>query len=198
MKKFFDSIELVLVDEYQDTNSLQERIYCVLAEAAIRNGGGIIVVGDDDQSLYRFRGATVDFFVNFISRFEKRLNVEFEVIKLSNDYRSTREIVDFCNAFVKLDADYKDARVEDKNDIVSARKKDYIDYPILGIFRDNLESLCDAISDFLNDVLFNTYEIDNGMDNSVIQILVQLMIFLFFSLHLMNIIAIMVLDYHIF
>ena len=39
---------------------------------------GIIVVGDDDQSLYRFRGATVDLFVNFISRFEKRLNIEFD------------------------------------------------------------------------------------------------------------------------
>ena len=198
LKKFLDSIEVVLVDEYQDTNSLQERIYCVLAEAAIRNGGGIIVVGDDDQSLYRFRGATVDLFVNFISRFEKRLNVEFEVIKLSNNYRSTEEIVDFCNAFVKLDADYKDARVEDKNDIVSARKKDYIDYPILGIFRAIWNHYLMLFQIFLMMYYLIRMKLIMEWIFLLIQILVQLMIFLFFSLHLMNIIAIMVLDYHIF
>ena len=40
-------------------------------------------------------------------------------------------------------------------------KKDYIDYPILGIFRDDLESLSDAISNFINNILFNKYEIEN-------------------------------------
>ena len=161
MNKFLDSIQYILVDEYQDTNSFQECIYCVLAKAAIRNSGGITVVGDDDQSLYRFRGATVDLFVNFRKRFKKCLNEETEIIKLSNNYKSTEEIVNFCNRFVNLDADYKDARVKEKKDIVSARKKDYIHYPILGIFRDDLQSLSDAISDFINNVLNNKYEFDN-------------------------------------
>lgn len=160
LKKFLDSIEVVLVDEYQDTNSLQERIYCILANAAISNGGGMVVVGDDDQSLYRFRGATVDLFVNFRTRFENSLDVEFEVIKLSNNYRSTDEIVDFCNMFVNLDVDYNYARVADKNDIISARKKSYVDYPILGIFREDLESLSEAISNFINDILYGKLDIE--------------------------------------
>ena len=160
LNKFLNSIKVVLIDEYQDTNSLQERIYYELATAACKNNGGIIVVGDDDQSLYRFRGATVDLFVNFISRFETSLDVDFDVIKLSNNYRSTEEIVKFCNTFVNLDNEYKNARVADKNDIISAREKDYVDYPILGIFRDDLESLSDAISNFINEVLLDNYKID--------------------------------------
>lgn len=162
LTKFLDEIKIILVDEYQDTNSLQERIYCELAKVAINNEGGIVVVGDDDQSLYRFRGATVDLFVNFKNRFEKNLDKTFEIIKLSNNYRSTEAVVDFCNMFVNLDSNYMDARVEGKNDICSARKKDYTNYPVLGIFRDDLESLSEAISDFIDHVLNNQFEINKN------------------------------------
>lgn len=71
---FLNSLKLILVDEYQDSNLLQEQIYFQLAEAAIKNGGSLTVVGDDDQSLYRFRGATVDLFTNFLERFENKFN----------------------------------------------------------------------------------------------------------------------------
>ena len=60
LKDFLDEIKIVLIDEYQDTNLIQEDIYFTIAKSALENGGGITVVGDDDQSLYRFRGATVD------------------------------------------------------------------------------------------------------------------------------------------
>jgi len=62
LNSFMETMKVLLVDEYQDTNYLQEQIYFVLARA-IR--GAITVVGDDDQSLYRFRGATVDLFREF-------------------------------------------------------------------------------------------------------------------------------------
>ena len=67
MKEFTDELEVVLVDEYQDTNLLQESLYFELAK---RCGGALTVVGDDDQSLYRFRGATVDLFSDFGTRYQ--------------------------------------------------------------------------------------------------------------------------------
>ena len=65
LKTFLDEIKIVLIDEYQDTNLLQEDIYFTIADYALNNNGNITVVGDDDQSLYRFRGATVDLFTNY-------------------------------------------------------------------------------------------------------------------------------------
>ena len=62
---FLGKVRAVLVDEYEDTNLLQEQIYMELARAC---GGALTVVGDDDQSLYRFRGATVELFSNFPDR----------------------------------------------------------------------------------------------------------------------------------
>ena len=160
LNKFLDSINIILIDEYQDTNSLQESIYFEFAKAAINNGGGITVVGDDDQSLYRFRGATVDLFVNFQTRLQENLKVKSDIVKLSNNYRSTSNIVKFCNEFINLDEDYKDVRVAEKEDIKSARKGNYINYPILGIFRNDLESLSEAISSFIEKIMNEKVHID--------------------------------------
>src|SRR4029450_10338655 len=55
--RFTKELKAILVDEYQDTNLLQETIYILLAKAS---GAPLSVVGDDDQSLYRFRGATAE------------------------------------------------------------------------------------------------------------------------------------------
>lgn len=161
LNKFLDNVKIVLVDEYQDTNSLQESIYFEFANAAIRNDGGMTVVGDDDQSLYRFRGATVDLFVDFRQRFKKIVGKDTELITLSNNYRSTKEIVDFCNNFVNLDKDYKMARVEEKIDTFPARKDDYVHYPVLGIFREDLDSLSEAIAFFIDKVLHDKFVIDD-------------------------------------
>ena len=61
-----NAFKVVLVDEYQDSNLLQEQIYFTLCQ---RSGASLTVVGDDDQSLYRFRGATVEIFTEFPKRF---------------------------------------------------------------------------------------------------------------------------------
>ena len=81
----------VLVDEYQDTNHLQYLLTSLLA------GGyeNICVVGDDDQSIYRFRGATIE---NILS-FEKEYT-DSRVIRLEQNYRSTQTILNAANAVI--------------------------------------------------------------------------------------------------
>jgi len=78
-------VRYLMVDEYQDTNFIQEQILLKLADRT----GNICVVGDEDQSLYRFRGATVRNILEFPGRVQK-----CEVIKLVTNYRSHRRIVD--------------------------------------------------------------------------------------------------------
>ena len=86
----------VIVDEYQDTNPVQERIFLQLA-SGYKN---ICVVGDDDQALYRFRGATVENFVEFPDRCHKHLNALPSRIVLRTNYRSREDIVSFYNRFI--------------------------------------------------------------------------------------------------
>lgn len=86
----------VIVDEYQDTNAIQERIYLRLASRS-RN---LCVVGDDDQALYRFRGATVDNFLAFPERCREVFQTEARKIPLEVNYRSRKQIVAFSNEFM--------------------------------------------------------------------------------------------------
>ncbi len=87
----------VLVDEYQDTNPIQERIYLALVKRKPHN---ITVVGDDDQALYRFRGGNVACMVNF----DKACMAEFQQtpkkIQLDKNYRSHSNIVQFFNEYI--------------------------------------------------------------------------------------------------
>lgn len=87
----------VLVDEYQDTNSIQESIYLRLCDTSPHN---ITVVGDDDQSLYRFRGGTVECMVGFPSSCENRWGVRPQVTYLCDNHRSDSDIVDWCNDYI--------------------------------------------------------------------------------------------------
>ena len=87
----------VLVDEYQDTNPIQESIYFRLCDALPHN---ITVVGDDDQALYRFRGGTVECMVGFPSMCQTRWKVSPKVVYLSDNHRSDPEIVDWCNYYI--------------------------------------------------------------------------------------------------
>ena len=87
----------VLVDEYQDTNPIQESIYFRLADAAPHN---ITVVGDDDQALYRFRGGTVECMVGFASACQAQWAINSSVLYLSENHRSDSQIVDWCNTYI--------------------------------------------------------------------------------------------------
>ncbi|MHC5731702.1 MAG: UvrD-helicase domain-containing protein, partial [Nostoc sp.] len=87
----------VLVDEYQDTNPIQEQIYLALANQSPHN---ITVVGDDDQALYRFRGGNVTCMVNFDQACMAKFNQSPHQIQLDNNYRSHPEIVNFFNHYI--------------------------------------------------------------------------------------------------
>ncbi|MGN0519325.1 MAG: ATP-dependent helicase [Candidatus Fimenecus sp.] len=88
----------VMVDEYQDTNHAQYKLTSLLADG-YRN---ICVVGDDDQSIYRFRGATIENILSFETRYEDAL-----VIRLEQNYRSTQCILDAANAVIENNSQRK-------------------------------------------------------------------------------------------
>lgn len=87
-----------LIDEYQDTDRVQEEILFLLA----RKSGNLFVVGDDDQGLYRFRGATVRNILDFEERIARNLgNTSCKVIRLEKNYRSDPQIIDFYNSWMR-------------------------------------------------------------------------------------------------
>lgn len=151
---FLDNIKIILIDEYQDTNLIQEDIYFTIAEYGLKNNGSITVVGDDDQSLYRFRGATVDLFTNFKKRAHDRLGINVEEINLKTNYRSSENIINHCNHFVELDKEYQKARVDEKPKIIAP----YFDkdkMPVLGMFRNNPQMLARDLTLLINNLINN-------------------------------------------
>ena len=82
----------ILIDEYQDTNQMQYELVRLLADG-YRN---ICVVGDDDQSIYRFRGADISNILNFEKEYKGT-----RTIRLEQNYRSTQNILDAANAVIK-------------------------------------------------------------------------------------------------
>lgn len=172
LKNFLKHIKIVLVDEYQDTNLLQEMIYFEIARAAVKNQGSIIVVGDDDQSLYRFRGATVELFRNFDRRLENQLSISPSFVNLSKNYRSTKNIVDFCNEFIEIDKEYEKARIEGKKPIVSSREGFFSEYPVLGMFREDIHTLSRDMASFLNEIV-NKDSFNFHRDNKVFNICID-------------------------
>ena len=89
-----DRIRYVMVDEYQDTNYIQEQLVFELAG----NRKNICVVGDDDQGMYRFRGATIRNILEFPMKFDEG---ECRVIHLDLNYRSEPGIIDFYNRWME-------------------------------------------------------------------------------------------------
>lgn len=145
LSAFLAELKFVLVDEYQDTNYLQEAIYFKLAEAASKNGGSITVVGDDDQSLYRFRGATVELFAGFETRLANSIGTTPIRIPLDRNYRSTPQIVNFINDYVQLDPAYSAARVPGKAELKHGKANNN-SYPIFGLFRNSEQAVADAVA----------------------------------------------------
>lgn len=94
VKKLQEQLAYIMIDEYQDTNTIQETILLKL----IGNNENICVVGDDDQGLYRFRGATIRNILEFPQNFPKGKCVQE---KLTINYRSHPEIVTFYNQWMQ-------------------------------------------------------------------------------------------------
>ncbi len=92
LEKYHNRFKYIFVDEYQDTNHAQFMLISLLA----KKHKNLCVVGDDDQSIYRFRGATIENILNF-----EEVYPEATVIRLEQNYRSTSVILNAANAVIK-------------------------------------------------------------------------------------------------
>jgi DNA helicase-2/ATP-dependent DNA helicase PcrA len=91
-KKWADKFRYILVDEYQDTNKVQQMI----VEQLSKENQKVCVVGDDAQSIYAFRGANIDNILNF-----NNIYPNSKLFKLERNYRSTQKIVQAANSLIK-------------------------------------------------------------------------------------------------
>ena len=101
-----EKFKYIMVDEYQDTNTAQFKLVSQLA----KKYGNICVVGDDDQSIYRFRGANIKNILNFEQVFPGA-----RVIKLEQNYRSTKTILDAANSVIRNNRGRKDKTLWTEN-----------------------------------------------------------------------------------
>ncbi len=102
LEYYQNKFKYILVDEYQDTNHIQYKLVAMLA-AKHHN---LCVVGDDDQSIYKFRGADITNILDFEKQFK-----ETKTVKLEQNYRSTQNILDAANDVIKNNRDRKQKKL---------------------------------------------------------------------------------------
>lgn len=92
-----EQFQYILIDEFQDTNNAQMSVVNLIASAEVNEGKpNVMVVGDDDQAVYRFQGAEVSNIINF-----KKMFKDVEVITMTENYRSTQDILDVASHVIK-------------------------------------------------------------------------------------------------
>ena len=106
-ERYQERFRYIMVDEYQDTNTAQFRLIHLLA-GKYRN---LCVVGDDDQSIYRFRGANIGNILDF-----ETVYPEAKVIKLEQNYRSTKNILEVANDVIRNNEGRKEKRLWTANE----------------------------------------------------------------------------------
>jgi DNA helicase-2/ATP-dependent DNA helicase PcrA len=140
LKEIQDSIDYVMVDEYQDTNHIQEKLTLMLGG----KNNNICVVGDDDQAIYRFRGATVRNILEFPSHFDS-----VKKIALIKNYRSTSDIVDFYNNWMEQtsgrDFNFDWDKYRYPKSIVSVKKQTCLERSVLQCTTKEKDFFCEKI-----------------------------------------------------
>lgn len=156
LQKYQELFQYMMIDEYQDTNSIQEKIIFLLSKTL-----NICVVGDDDQSMYRFRGATIKNILGFQEKFEEGKCKE---VKLTTNYRSEPEIIELYNKWM---TDYSEDffswngyRIEKKIVPSEGKIRKTGTPPVLSISGDSVDDWCENIYCFLTNMRENGY-IDN-------------------------------------
>ena len=150
-------ITWALIDEYQDTNLIQEDIYLTLASRTPHN---VVVVGDDDQALYQFRGGSVECMVTFDQACSAYLGVlpgSVARYPLVANFRSHPGIVAFCNGYITAFASMAlpGARVPNKPALI-ARSSIAGSYPSVGQLRAaSMNDLADKFADTVRDLVLN-------------------------------------------
>ncbi len=99
LESYQERFKYIMVDEYQDTNTAQFELIRLLADQS----HNLCVVGDDDQSIYKFRGANIHNILDF-----EKTYPEARVIKLEQNYRSTQSILNAANAVIRNNMERKD------------------------------------------------------------------------------------------
>lgn len=147
--EWLSGVGAVLIDEYQDTNPLQEAIYFTI----LRNQSvSATIVGDDDQALYRFRGGSVELFTEFAPRCLAATGRNTKRVDMVRNFRSTPDIVKFYNDHISADPAFVSARINHpKPSVVAVNPSDGI--PVLGMFRKDQETLAEDLANFLDDLI---------------------------------------------
>lgn len=127
----------IMVDEYQDTNMAQYKLISMLAE----KNRNICVVGDDDQSIYKFRGATIENILSFEHNYP-----DGKVIRLEQNYRSTQTILDAANSVIANNQERKGKTLWTDNP-----KGDKIVIHTATSERDEAKYICDKIEEMVSE-----------------------------------------------
>lgn len=176
LKAIQEKIEYFMIDEYQDTNTLQEMILLKLSAKSQK----ICVVGDDDQSLYRFRGATVRNILEFKEKFNR-----CAVVKLETNYRSHKKIIEMYDNYIASKKWEQDGKIfRHKKKILPPEDKTFDDYPsVLKIMAEDEDLWHQEILDFihhmqesgilkdLNQITFLSNSVKNGRIKALIEFL---------------------------
>ena len=106
LEKVQNKYKYIMIDEYQDTNNLQYKIIDLIA----RKSSNLCVVGDENQSIYGFRGANILNILNFENNYNNA-----KIVKLEENYRSTTTILDAANELIKNNKSSKDKKLWTQN-----------------------------------------------------------------------------------
>ena len=132
-----ERFKYIMVDEYQDTNTSQFKLISMLAQKY----GNLCVVGDDDQSIYKFRGANITNILNFENTFEGT-----KVIKLEQNYRSTQTILNAANAVIQNNVGRKSKSLWTENG-----EGEKVNYTLYENGYDEAQGVVDSISSYVRD-----------------------------------------------
>lgn len=141
LNNYQERFRYIMVDEYQDTNTAQFHLIRLLA-GKYKN---LCVVGDDDQSIYKFRGANINNILHFEQYFP-----DAKVIKLEQNYRSTRNILDAANAVIRNNIGRKEKALWTEQD-----GGDQIDFRELDTAHEEAETIAYSINSFIRKGIYN-------------------------------------------